>query len=302
MVTRIYRPDRLAIRSKIVGVTVPSLTNGVFDEYLGGIEEVFCAAGIQVLVCNVRYSAAEEERAISTLLGHHPKAMILAGIDQSDLSRAMLETSGVPIVQTMDVTDSPIDMNVGLSHMDAGYAATRYLQDLGFRRIGHLTAHGDPRSRRRYLGYQRAMEERQVGIDDLVAKSAEPSSAQLGSRLMVELMAKSPDVEAVFCCNDDLALGVLFECQRRGMRVPHDLAIVGFNDLKFAAMTFPSLTSVTTQRRQIGERAAQLIMEIVRDSRTRSLSRVVDVGFHISVRASTPLRPDPAHRRWYLPH
>ena len=249
-----YIPNHLAsalasTRTQIVGVIVPSLTNGVFDDFLGAIQDVLNPAGIQVLVNNVRYSEIEEEQAIQTMLGYHPEAMIVTGVDQTERSTNLLSNAGVPIVQTMDVTGSPIDLNIGLDHAMAGYAATKYLYDLGHRRIAHLTARGDPRARRRHAGYQRAMDDFGLSTKGLVAATTRVSDVEMGGVLLAEVFANVGTIDAVFTCNDDLALGSLFECQRRGIRVPEDVAIVGFNDLDFCIATVPQLTSVSTERR-----------------------------------------------------
>lgn len=287
-----YIPNTLAsalasTRSSIVGVIVPSLTNGVFDDYLKTIQDVFVAAGIQVLVSNVRYSEVEEEQAIQTLLGYHPEAMILAGTDQTERSRQMLKNSGVPVVQTMSVTDAPIDLNIGLDHEAAGYAAVRYLNSLGHRKIAHLTARQDPRSRRRHAGYQRAMDELGLSTKGLVALSPRPSDVEMGGTLFSEVLANAGSVDAVFCCNDDLALGTLFECQRRGIAVPRDMAIVGFNDLDFCIASVPPLTSISTERQRMGTWAAEAILEIIRGSGKRPKKTQVDVGWIINERGSS---------------
>jgi len=274
-------------RTHIVGVIVPSLTNGVFDDYLSAIQDVLNPAGIQVLVLNVRYSEIEEEKAIQTLLGYHPEAMIVTGVDQTERSRTMLKNSGVPIVQTMDVADAPIDLNIGLDHGAAGAAAVRYLHDLGHRKIAHLTARGDPRARRRHAGYRRAMDELGLPTDGLVALSPRPSDIAMGGELFAQVLTAHPDVTAVFTCNDDLAIGTLFECQRRGLRVPEDLAIVGFNDLDFCVATVPTLTSVSTERQQMGTWAAESILELLRGSGKRPKQTRIDVGFSIKTRGST---------------
>src|SRR5262249_54192221 len=156
-------------RTHLIGVVVPSLTNGVFVDYLRALHDAFLPAGFQVLVLNSRYSAEEEERAIATLLGHHAEAMIVAGIDQTERSRRLLEGSGIPVVQTMELADRPIDINIGLSQHDAGFAATRYLLDLGHRKIAHIAARIDFRARRRMEGYQHAMAAAGIPADHLVA-------------------------------------------------------------------------------------------------------------------------------------
>ena len=273
--------------TQIVGVIVPSLTNGVFDDYLGAIQDVLNPAGIQVLVLNVRYSETEEEKAIETLMGYHPEAMIIAGVDQTERSRQLLKNSGLPVVQTMDVSDTPIDLNIGLDHGEAGAAAVRFLHAQGHRKIAHLTARGDPRARRRHAGYQRQMDAFGLSTKGLVGASPRPSDVAMGGELFAQILEDVPDVSAVFTCNDDLALGTLFECQRRGIRVPGDVAIIGFNDLDFCTATVPALTSVSIERREMGTWAARAILEIIRGGGKRPKQPTVDVGFSIKARGST---------------
>jgi LacI family gluconate utilization system Gnt-I transcriptional repressor len=297
-----YIPNHLAsalasTRTQIVGVIVPSLTNGVFDDYLGAIQDVFYPAGIQMLVSNVRYSEVEEEKAIETLLGYHPEGIIVAGVDQTERARQLLKNSGVPVVQTMDITDTPIDLNIGLDHREAGVAAVHYLYDQGHRKIAHLTARGDPRARRRHAGYQQAMDELGLPSGGLVGLSPRPSDIEMGGTLFSEILEQTPDVSAVFTCNDDLALGVLFECQRRGIKVPEQVAIIGFNDLDFCVAAVPTLTSVGTERRKMGTWSAEAILEVIRGSGRRPKLPVVDVGFAIKKRGSTGLESPASQSR-----
>ena len=290
-----YVPNYLASalassRTHIIGVIVPSLTNGVFADYLRALHDALLPKGFQVLVLNSRYSAAEEEKAVATLLGHHAEAMIVAGIDQTDRARKLLEGSGVPVIQTMELEDRPIDINIGLSQHDAGYAATKYLLDLGHRRIAHIAARIDSRARRRMEGYLSAMQDAGIDPVEMIAATSNASTFRLGAELFGDLLGKIADLDAVFCCNDDLALGVLFECQRRGIRVPQDLSIVGFNDLEFCASSSPALTSVAIPRYEMAEQAAKILLEIIRGSGNRPKSGRIDVGFEIIARGSTAPR------------
>jgi LacI family gluconate utilization system Gnt-I transcriptional repressor len=297
-----YIPNHLAsalasTRTNIVGVTVPSLTNGVFDDFLAGVQDVLEPTGVQMLVSNTRYSLEEEDKAIETMLGYHPEAMIVIGVDQTERARQMLIEAGIPIVQAMDMTDDPIDLVVGFDHSAAARAAIEYLHGLGHRRIGHLTVHTDPRSARRLEGYNAAMAHLGLPTDGLVAASAHSTSVELGGHLFAEVLAHAPDTTAVFACNDDLALGMLFECQRRGIRVPQDVAIVGFNDLGFSNYAMPPLSTVSTERHRIGTWAAQSILEIIRGSGSRPLQRRVDMGFTIEKRGSTATSSHVAARK-----
>ncbi len=287
-----YVPNQLASalassRTGTIGVLIPSLTNGVFADYLKALHDAFLPAGFQVLVINWRYDPAEEERAIATMLGQHPEAMILAGVDQSDQMRRMLELATIPVVQTMELTDDPIDINIGFSQHEAAYAATRHLIDLGHRRVGHICARLDARARRRMAGYRRAMTEAGIDPTDLIAATPQPSNFALGGRLLTELLSRRPDVEAVFASNDDIALGAMFESHRRGLRVPQDLSIIGFNDLEICASSFPSLSSVATPRYQMGRQAAAVLTRIIRGNGQRPDTPIIDLGFTIRSRAST---------------
>ncbi len=290
-----YVPNQLASalassRTGTIGVLIPSLTNGVFADYLKALHDAFLPAGFQVLVLNWRYAPEEEEKAIATMLGQHPEAMILAGIDQGDQMRRMLRLAHIPVVQTMELTGDPIDVNIGFSQREAAYATTRHLIDLGHRRIAHIAARLDARAGRRIDGYRRAMEE--AGLDPaarLVA-TPEPSTFAVGAGLLSELLARTPDVEAVFASNDDLALGALFECHRRGLRVPEDMSIIGFNDLEICTWSYPSLSSVATPRYEMGRRAAEIVTRIVRGDGARPENPIIDLGFEIRTRDSTRRR------------
>lgn len=286
-----YVPDvaasRLAsTRTYTIGVIVSSLSNGVFADYLRALQDTLLPAGFQVVVFSSRYSPVEEEKVIATLIGQHPEAIIIAGIDQTPHARRLLERSGVPVVQTFELTDDPIDINVGLSQRDAGYAASRFLIDQGHRRIGFVAARMDTRARARMAGYQRAMDEAQLDTRGLVATTLRPSGATVGGELSAAILDSRPDVDALFCCDDNLALGALFECQRREIAVPDQLSIIGFNDLEFAARAHPPISSVATPRSEMGRLAAEIVMKII-DTGERPAERRVDVGFAIRARGST---------------
>ena len=108
---------------------------------------------------------------------------------------------------------------------------------------------------RRFDGYRDAMKAASLFDPNLVVTTSVPTTVTLGGTLFADLLAQAPDIDAVFCVNDDLALGVLFECQRRQISVPGEMAIVGFNDLEFMASAVPSLTSVRTNRYEMGRHA-----------------------------------------------
>ncbi len=285
-----YIPNELASslassRTHRIGVIVPSLTNGVFGDYIQSIHAILEPAGFQVLVLNSSYEAEREERAIATMLGQHPEAMIVTGVDQTERARRMLVQASIPVVQTIEVTGEPIDISIGLSQRDAGYAATRHLIDLGHRRVAQMAAPFDERSRLRVAGYRDAISE--AGLEPVVVGLDQSSSFAVGAKLLAELHRDHPDVTAIFCGNDNLALGATFEAQRLGVRIPEDMSIIGFNDLEYAAVSKPALTTIATPREAIGRRAAEIVLEIVRGSGNRPRELSINVGFSLVEREST---------------
>jgi LacI family gluconate utilization system Gnt-I transcriptional repressor len=190
----------------------------------------------------------------------------------------------------MGLTDNPIDINIGVSQHAAGHAATRHLLDLGHRQIGLIGTSLDARSRTRIGGYRAAMEEAGLLSEDLFEVMADASSVKSGGELFSALIARVPDLEAVFCGNDDLALGVLFECNRRQIAIPERLSLIGFNDLEFAASTFPALTTVNVPRYEMAKLSADIVLKIIRGSGERPANTRIDLGYSISMRGSTARR------------
>jgi LacI family gluconate utilization system Gnt-I transcriptional repressor len=272
-------------RSRIIGVVIPSVTNQVFADLLRGVIDASDGTAYAPQFVNTRFHGAREEDLLRVLATQRPAGMIVTGVDQTDASRTILADMGCPVVQVMETGPDPVDMMVGCDQFAAGRAAVRHLLDQGYRRVAFLGARMDPRAQRRFAGYRAVMEAE--GLDDpvLAVTTAEPSSYSVGGRLMADLLSAAPDADAVFCNNDDVALGALFECQRRGIRVPSAMGIVGFNDLDISACSVPTITSVRTHRYDMGHRAVELIVAALEDD--RPADPVIDLGFTLMERQSS---------------
>jgi len=290
-----YIPNRSASalassRSKLIGVLIPSLSNVVFNEVLSGIYAIAGPENYQVLLADTHYSPIEEERSIRTLLGQSPDGLIITGGEQTDAAKAMLKKSGIPVAQIMDKVKSPIDINVGFSHFEAGAAVAQSLLAKSYSKIGFIGARMDPRTCERLAGFESVLSAADCLNPKLVITNPQPSSVAMGATLFRELMAVSEgECDAVFCCNDDLALGALHECKKMHISVPNKFGVCGFNDIEMAAYAEPALSSVNVNRYNMGSRAMELILERLDNQKanTDTSSKYIDTGFKLLMRKST---------------
>ncbi|OWW04788.1 GntR family transcriptional regulator [Rhizobium sp. R72] len=273
-------------RTHTIGVIVPTLYNVIFAEYLFALHEVLIPAGFQVIVVNSRYSEAEEENAIKALLGQRVEAIVIAGIHHTPLSRQLLKQAHLPIVETFELSDDPINLNIGMSQERAGHIATRHLIDRGFQKIAFLTGNLDHRAQSRLDGYHEAMDEVGLKSLDMIASRPRHSSVALGSELFAGMYERGDLPEAVFCTDDNLALGAMQECRKRRLRVPDDISIIGFHDLEFSACAAPSLSSIATRRYETGMLAAEKVLTAL-DASTRQGVHQINLGFALVPREST---------------
>jgi len=271
--------------SNVIGVLIPSFSNIVFSDILKGIHDAVEGTPYQVQIANTRYDTAEEDRLISLFVGQKPRALILTGVDQSTRSRDLLKERGFPVVQILDKTDDPIDMVIGFSHEQAATSVIQHLFQKGYKKIACIAARMDERVNRRLTGYRDCLRKLNAYDNNLEFLSVEASSAQLGRKLMADALDGKGNFDAVFCFNDDLALGAFFECQARGISVPQDMGIVGFNDLEMMAAAYPSLTSIRTNRYEIGKQAVERILQSIDGD--RETESQYDIGFSLIERQST---------------
>ena len=266
-----YVPDlaarALASRhSGIIAVLAPAINNQIFTDVMGGIEARVRSTGLQTQYANTLYDGDQELSQIRGFLAQNPAGIILVGTECYAQIAATVASAACPIAYILDHSQKPEHMVISVRHDAAGATATRYLLSRGYRRIALLGACRDVRSRQRQKGYELALSEEGLIDPLLMIDEDQPSSVALGCKLFSELMARAPDMDAVLCQNDDLALGVLFECHRRGIRVPDDFGICGVNNLDFAASTYPALTTIHIPRYDLGFRAADMLVHAIDDA------------------------------------
>ncbi len=283
-----YVPNRLAgglasTRSRLVAAVVPTIAGPMFLETLQSLTEALAEQGYQLMLGQAGYAADRDDALLDAIIGRRPDGIVLTGILHSDQGRRRLLASGIPVVETWDLTPTPIDMLVGFSHVEVGRAVAAFLHAKGRRQLA-VVAGDDERAGRRLQAFQAAALALGLPAVQQVVVPA-PTSLKSGRRALAELLRATPAIDAVFCSSDLLALGVLTEAQACGVDVPGRLAVVGFGDLEFAADLHPALTTVHINGAAIGRQAARFIIDTAEGRPVGQ--RVVDIGFSIVDRQST---------------
>lgn len=282
-----YVPNMLAgglasTRSRLVAAVVPTIAGPVFLETIQALTEGLAESGYQLMLGQSGYAESREDALLDAIIGRRPDGIVLTGIMRSAAGRRRLLAAAIPVVETWDLTPTPIDMLVGFSHEKVGAAVVDYLHAHGRRRLAIITA-DDPRAGLRRESFVQAAG-RLVGHDVPTCVVPAPSTLGHGRSGLADLLARQPGIDAVFCSSDVLALGAITEAQARGVPVPGRLAVVGFGDFGFAADTHPALTTVRIDGTAIGRQAARFIVD--RAEGRPVAERVIDIGFSIVQRAS----------------
>ncbi|KVH37505.1 LacI family DNA-binding transcriptional regulator [Burkholderia cepacia] len=272
-------------RSEAVVVLVPSLSNLVFVDVLESIHTILRPQGFEILIGNTHYACDAEEELIRRYVASAPSGMILTGSERTEAARRLIDTSGVPYVHMMEILHDPGVHCVGFVQTGAGEIAAEHLIERGRRRNAFVAAQLDPRIMQRGEGFRRALQRAGMYDAKLEFLSPAPSSIGLGCEMFAQIMERHADIDGIFFGNDDLAHGALLEALRRGVPVPQQVAMVGFNDLPGSAYTVPRLTTIRTPRAEIGRRAALMLLAMIRGERV--VEPIVDTGFELIVRESS---------------
>ncbi len=264
-----YVPNKIAgalasQRVNLVAVIIPSLRNMVFPEVMSGISAVLEETELQPVVGVTDYLPEKEERVLYEMLSWRPSGVIIAGLEHTDASRAMLKASGIPVVEIMDVDGTPIDSMVGISHRRAGRKMAQAILKAGYERIGFLGTKMplDHRARKRFEGFTEALAKGGVEIADQEFYSG--GSALAKGREMTETMLKrDPDLDFLYYSNDMIAAGGLLSLLEKGIDIPNQIGLAGFNGVELLEGLPRQLATMDACRAAIGEKAAEIIAERV---------------------------------------
>jgi LacI family transcriptional regulator len=260
-----YRPNRAASalrtgRTHTIGVLVPDITNPVFPPILQGIEAHAAARGTFVLVANVAASAMARP-IVERMLAQQVDGVVLAIATREDPLVDFIVEAGLNAVMVNRADDTGRLPSVISDDRLAMKLVVDHLLHTGCKRIAHLAGPQNlPTGLGRRLGIEQALRDRGASAASIVV--CEAYSREAGHRAMSKLLAaKQPLPDAVACCNDLVALGAYDALAAARLRIPHDVAVTGHNDMQLVDLISPPLTTMRPPHRELGWRAAQLLFE-----------------------------------------
>lgn len=272
-----YVPNKIAgalasQRVNLVAVIIPSLSNMVFPEVLSGISEVLEDTELQPVVGVTDYLPEKEEKVLYEMLSWRPSGVIIAGLEHSDAAKAMMRSSGIPVVEIMDVDGTPVDAAVGISHRRAGREMAKAILKAGYQKIGFLGTKMplDHRARKRFEGFTEALAKGGVEVIDQEFYSGGSALAK-GREMTETILNRSPDIDFLYYSNDMIGAGGLLYLLEQGVDVPGEVGLAGFNGVELLQGLPRQLASMDACRRESGRKAAEIIASRVKNEPCDSL-------------------------------
>ena len=265
-----YRPSPIArslvtARTATIGLVVPDISNPYFSAIARGVEQVAYAHNYSVLLCNTGEDASRELEVLRTLDERYVDGVITCGLRQEDtsLQQALAHFRATVMVNRRFANNAVPAIVV--DDVLGGYLATKHLLSLGHTNIGYIAGPTNSYSGvRRLQGYEEALVE--AGINRKPGWSQHCLPTVVGGETATRtLLANNPELSALFCYNDLVAVGVLRDCTAQGRRVPEDIAIVGYDDIMLATLVSPPLTTCHVPRVEIGSRAVSMLLSYIND-------------------------------------
>jgi LacI family transcriptional regulator len=265
-----YQRDRVArslrVRtSQIIGLIISDIRNPFFTSVVRGVEDVAYAHGYTLLLCNSDEDPAKESLYIDIMLAEKIAGVIISPVTEVDNYSGVLLQASVPVV-AMDRRMRDLDVDtVVVDNVEGACQAVSHLIEQGHHRIGLIG--GPPQTttgRERQKGYQKALTEHGIGLDQNLIKIGD-FKQDSGYQMACQLLGMDDPPTAVFTANNLMTLGALNAIHEKGLSIPEDAAIVGFDDMPWALSLAPPLTAVAQPTYELGRIAADLLLRRIAD-------------------------------------
>ncbi len=279
-----------AKQTNTIGAVIPTMENAIFARGIQAFQEELGRHGYTLLVASSSYQEALEEEQIRTLAARGADGLLLIGYHRADHVREFLKARNIPTLLAWAYDKDGDLPAIGFSNKNAMADLARIVFEKGHRQVGMISAHSasNDRARDRLAGVMLAAAE--AGLDpDRIHVIETTYGIETGAAAFRQLMAWTPRPTVVFCGNDVLAFGALRAAKEMGMSVPDDVSITGFDGIELASFADPPLTTVHVPHREMGRRAAGMLVEMVTNRTTPD-----SVELQTDIRLRRTLGPPPS--------
>jgi LacI family repressor for deo operon, udp, cdd, tsx, nupC, and nupG len=278
-------------KSHMVLVVVPDLANIFFSQVLRGIEEELFAAGYGMIVGDLNGSIEKEQHFAAFAAGGQVDGVLLLNghqLRQSAEPGAAPVDFGVPVVAMCEAIEGASVPQIEVDNRAGARRMTEYLAELGHRAIGYVSGPAaNVLEKERFAGFREGLA-KAGGIFDAAFVWQGDYKLDSGVAVARRIVASARRPTAVFCSNDEMAIGLIRGLASAGLRVPEDMSVAGFDDIEFAEMAGPPLTTIRQPRRELGRNGASALLELLHG---RTPSPRIRLRTELIIRASTARRP-----------
>ncbi len=254
-------------RTNTVGAIIPTMENAIFARGLQFLQEELSLSGITLSVATSLYDPEKEAQQVKSLLGRGVDVLALIGQERPKETYDFLKIRGVPFVLMWIPEPGSPYSNVGFNTHQAAHDMASHVIAHGHNQIAMIggITEGNDRARQRIKGVSDAMQQHDLSLNApyLVESEYTIDEGELAAR---KLLALNPRPTAIICGNDVQAAGTLRAARNLGLAVPHDLSVVGFDDIDLAEAVEPGLTTIHVPHRRMGREAARLIINMARNN------------------------------------
>jgi len=286
-----YRPNAVArgLASKkttTVGVIIPDISSIFYSELARGIEDIATMYKYNIILSNSDQNTDKELHLLNTMLGKQVDGIVFMGGNITDVHVEEFKRSPVPIVLAASVEEQAQTPSVNINYEQAIYDSVQLLVEKGHKRIAFVSGPmTEPiNSVRKLAGYKRALEEAGIAFDDALVAEGD-YSYDSGIEALAHLLEQSDKPTAVIAATDEMALGVIHGAQDRGVSIPEDLEVIGFDNTRLSLMVRPQLTTVVQPTYDIGAVAMRLLTKLMNKEQVDD--QIVELPHRIEERQST---------------
>jgi LacI family repressor for deo operon, udp, cdd, tsx, nupC, and nupG len=290
-----YSPHALARNikrneSRTILVIVPDICDPFFADVIQGIERTAAENGYLVLIGDCAQQNQQEKTFINLIITKQIDGMLLLGSNLPFDASKEEQRNLPPMVMANEFAPELELPTVHIDNLTAAFEAVNYLQQLGHQRIACVAGPEKmPLCQYRLQGYIQALRRNNVAVDSQYITRGD-FTYDAGAQALTTLMALPSPPTAIFCHSDVMAIGVLSQAKKMGLRIPQDLSIIGFDDIKLCQYCDPPLTTVAQPRLQIGQQAMLLLLEQLQGHSVQSGSRLLESELIIRGSTSAPKR------------